>query len=303
MIYITGSGQLGQELKKVFTSSKIDFNMFSIEEWDICSTVENEKILSLNPSIVINTAAYTAVDKAETDVKLAYQINADALGSLSEICKVRNIFLIHISTDFVFGKNPVIQDGNLKFWIEKDEAFPVGIYATSKWKGEEMIQNSLDTNYTIIRTSWLYSAYGFNFPRTILKLLADPNRKELKVIEDQLGRPTWAFRLAEFIECLTIKILKKEFVENMYHFSNSGIASWFDFASAIQEIGLEKKLIKERKNIIPISTEDYPTPAERPRFSVMDISTARKLMSIPHWRADLESCLTEEEILKSWVVW
>ena len=304
MIYITGTGQLGQELKKVFTDSKKTFQAFPIEDWDICNTKENEKVLSSNPSILVNTAAYTAVDKAENESKLTYEINADALLSLSEICKKRNIFLIHISTDFVFGKNPVIQDGNLKFWNPGDKTSPIGNYATSKLKGEESIQNSLDKNFSIIRTSWLYSAYGNNFPRTILKLLSDPNRNELKVIEDQLGRPTWAFRLAEFIDILTSKIQKNESIEKMYHFSNSGTASWYDFACAIQDIGLQKNLLKEKKKIIPIPTEEYPTPAERPRFSVMDLTLSRSIMKdIPHWKEDLENCLSEDLIRKTWVNW
>ena len=299
MIYITGTGQLGRELTKVFTDSKKTYKIFPIEEWDICNSKQNEEFLSNKPTVLINTAAYTAVDKAESDSKLAYEINSSAILSLSQICKTRNIFFIHISTDFVFGKNPVIQNGDLKFWETSYDTTPVGIYASSKQEGEKLIQKTLDKNYSIIRTSWLYSSFGNNFPKTILKLLSDTNRKELSVIEDQIGRPTWAFRLAEFIENLTSKIQKNEPIEKMYHFSNSGIASWYDFACAIQEIGLKNKILKEKKKIIPITTEEYPTPAERPRFSVMDLSTSRSIMKdIPHWRDDLEKFLSEDLIIK-----
>jgi len=293
MIYITGMGQLGQELKKFFTDAKKPFQIFPIEEWDICNTNQNEDILSKNPTFLINTAAYTAVDKAESDSKLAYEINSSAILSLSQICKNRNIFLIHISTDFVFGKNPVIQNGNLKFWETSVQANPIGIYATSKLKGEEAIQKTLDNNYSIIRTSWLYSSYGNNFPKTILKLLSDTNRKELRVIEDQIGRPTNAYRLSEFINKLLNKVINHESIDKIYHFSNSGVASWYDFAIAIQDLGIEKGILKERKKIIPIPTEDYPTPAERPRFSIMDLSKARSIMDIPHWKEDLEKSLSD----------
>ena len=304
MIYITGTGQLGQELQKVFTDSKKPFQIFPIEEWDICNTNQNEDILSKNPSFLINTAAYTAVDKAESDLKLAYEINSEAVLNLAQICKKRNIYFIHISTDFVFGKNPVVQNGNLKFWNTRETSFPVGVYAESKKKGESYIENTLTDKYSIIRTSWLYSAYGNNFPKTILRLLNDPNRKELNVIEDQIGRPTWAYRLANFIELLVQNISNSILVEKMYHFSNSGLASWYDFACAIQEIGLNKGILKEKKSITPISTESYPTPAERPRFSVMDLSKSRSIMkNIPHWREDLEHCLSEDLIMTSWMNW
>ena len=304
MIYITGTGQLGQELQKVFRDTNKSFQAFPIEEWDICNTNQNEDILSKNPSFLINTAAYTAVDKAESDLKLAYEINSEAVLNLAQICKKRNIYFIHISTDFVFGKNPVVQNGNLKFWSTTDLSSPKGIYAESKKKGESYIENTLIEKYSIIRTSWLYSAYGNNFPKTILRLLNDPNRKELNVIEDQIGRPTWAYRLANFIELLVQNISNSIPVEKMYHFSNSGLASWYDFACAIQEIGLNKGILKEKKSITPISTESYPTPAERPRFSVMDLTKSQSIMkNIPHWREDLEHCLSEDLIMKSWMNW
>ena len=296
MIYITGTGQLGQELQKVFRDSKKSFQAFPIEEWDICNTNQNEGILSKNLSILINTAAYTAVDKAESDLKSAYDINSEAVLNLAQICKKRNIFLLHISTDFVFGKNPVVQNGNLRFWSTSDTSFPLGVYAESKRKGESYIESTLTNGFSIIRTSWLYSAYGNNFPKTILRLLKDPNRKELNVIEDQIGRPTWAFRLANFIDLLVDKISNSIPVEKMYHFSNSGLASWYDFACAVQEIGLKKGILKDKKSITPIPTENYPTPAERPRFSVMDLSKSQSIMkNIPHWREDLEISLSQPE--------
>ena len=298
MIYITGTGQLGQELQNVFRDANKSFRAFPIEEWDICNTKQNEEILSKNPNILINTAAYTAVDKAESDVKLAYEINSEAVLNLVQICKKRNIFLLHISTDFVFGKNPVVQNGNLKFWKESDTSFPVGVYAESKKKGESYIESTLTDRYSIIRTSWLYSSYGNNFPKTILRLLKDPNRNELRVIEDQIGRPTWAYRLAVFIDLLVNNISKSIPVDKMYHFSNSGLASWYDFACAIQEIGFRKEILKDKKSILPIPSENYPTPAERPRFSVMNLSNSQSIMkNIPHWKDDLETALSQPEFM------
>ena len=298
MIYITGTGQLGQELQNVFRDANKSFRAFPIEEWDICNTKQNEEILSKNPNILINTAAYTAVDKAESDVKLAYEINSEAVLNLVQICKKRNIFLLHISTDFVFGKNPVVQNGNLKFWKESDTSFPVGVYAESKKKGESYIESTLTDRYSIIRTSWIYSSYGNNFPKTILRLLKDPNRNELRVIEDQIGRPTWAYRLAVFIDLLVNNISKSIPVDKMYHFSNSGLASWYDFACAIQEIGFRKEILKDKKSILPIPSENYPTPAERPRFSVMNLSNSQSIMkNIPHWKDDLETALSQPEFM------
>ena len=302
MIYITGTGQLGQELKKIFFQKKIEHKIFSIDEWDICDLIKSHSILINKPKILINTAAFTAVDKAETESKLNFEINTTAVENLSKICKEKNIYFIQISTDFVFGKYPILVDGNIRYWKPSDSTYPIGQYAISKDRAEKYLLSNLSSNYTVIRTSWLYSEFGYNFPRTILKLLSDPNRKELRVIEDQIGRPTWAFRLAEFIEILTNKILKNETLEKVLHFSNSGIASWYDFACAVQEIGLKNELIKDKKSIIPISTEEYPTPAERPRFSVMDLSSSKSIMKyIPHWREDLETCLSGDIIQKNWI--
>jgi dTDP-4-dehydrorhamnose reductase len=298
MIFITGTGQLGQELQNVFKDSKKSFQAFSIEEWDICNTKQNEEILSKNPRILINTAAYTAVDKAESEEKLAYEINSEAVLHLAEICRKRNIFLLHISTDFIFGKNPLVKNGNLKLWSTNDISSPIGIYAESKKKGELHIENTLSHGYSIIRTSWLYSAFGNNFPKTILRLLKDPNRKELSVIEDQIGRPTWAYRLAIFIDLLVQNIINSVSIDKVYHFSNSGLASWYDFACAIQEIGLRRDILKDKKSITPIPTESYPTPAERPRFSVMNLSNSQSIMkNIPHWRDDLEIALSQPEFM------
>ncbi|MCB1144230.1 MAG: dTDP-4-dehydrorhamnose reductase [Leptospiraceae bacterium] len=307
MIFITGStGQLGQELSRLLNDSIYTYRTFALSEWDITDLHRSQEILDIQPDILINASAYTAVDRSEEEREIAREVNSAAVGALAEECKKRNIRFIHISTDFVFTLNPIVEDGHLRYWKTNSPTRTLGAYAETKKQGEEFIQSVFgdSPNYHIIRTSWLYSSFGMNFPRTILRLLKDPSRKELKVIEDQIGRPTWAFRLAEFLLNLIASIHKKDGnLKPIYHFSNSGIASWYDFAVAVQEIGLKKGILKEKKLILPIPTEAYPTPAVRPRFSVMDLSESYELMEkIPHWREDLELCLGDPKTILGWNV-
>ena len=287
-ILVTGSnGQLGSEIKDVVTNYK-DFNFFfrDLPELNICNAdALNTFILNKNINAVINCAAYTAVDKAEEDVVIAEQVNAKGVLNLVNALEKVDGKLIHISTDYVFDGN------NLLPYKELDPVSPIGVYGKTKRAGELAVINS-DIDSIVIRTSWLYSAYGNNFLKTMLKLGHD--RDELGVIFDQVGTPTNASDLAK--TCLDI--LSDKSSENIsangkiYHYSNEGVASWYDFATAIMELGsLDCK-------VRPIETKDYPTPAKRPHYSVLNKTKIKTdfNIEIPYWRDSLEKCI---EKLKS----
>ncbi|RHX86346.1 dTDP-4-dehydrorhamnose reductase [Leptospira stimsonii] len=297
MIFYSGkNGQLGWELSKRFESGGLSSRGFGREELDLCDLKAIESILSQNPRFFVHCAAYTAVDKAETEKEVAFQINSFAVKKIAEECLKRKIHLIHVSTDFVFDAASETIGDTIRFWKTNSPLSPKGVYGTSKAEGETWIrktfQNSSQAN--IIRTSWVYSAHGSNFPKTILRLLGDPNRSELKVIEDQLGRPTWAGRLADFIIFLIKETIKGNKFPQTLHFSNSGTASWYDFAISVRDLGYSHSLVQDQKPIFPIPTESYPTPAPRPRYSILDLEETRSIFGpIPHWRDDLEICLKE----------
>lgn len=279
-ILITGStGQLGQCLQKLYRNlSKEDYNfVFKSEaELDITDS-EALKIAfeNTNYHYCVNCAAYTAVDRAETEYEKALAINAEAVSNLVRVCNIHQTILIHISTDFVFSGN------QSQPYSELDIPEPIGNYGNSKWKGEQVIQQQLN-RYFILRTSWLYSEFKTNFLKTMLKLGLQKN--ELSVVFDQVGTPTYAMDLAEVILKI-ITINSTDF--GLYHYSNEGVASWYDFAIAIFE--------KKKINCIvkPIRSGEYPTLAKRPAFSVLDKNKFKAVfrLSIPHWQKSLQSCL------------
>ena len=248
---------------------------------DICDTKAlTSCIVDENINAVINCAAYTAVDKAEKEEQIAQKVNSEGVLNLVDALKKVDGKLIHISTDYVF-------DGNhSQPYKESDPVSPVGVYGQTKRAGELAVLNS-SIDAIVIRTSWLYSAYGNNFVKTMLRL---GNFKEsIQVVYDQIGTPTYAKDLAK--TCLDIlsnagstNISKKG---NLYHYSNEGVASWYDFARAIMEIS------NIDCNIIPIETKDYPTQAIRPLYSVLDKSkiTSDFKVTIPHWRDSLTNCI------------
>ena len=282
-ILVSGSnGQLGSEIKDLVTNYK-DFNFFfrDLPELNICDAEAlNTFIFNQNINAVINCAAYTAVDLAEEDVVIAEQVNAKGVLNLVNALKKVDGKLIHISTDYVFDGTSFLP------YKESDPVSPIGVYGQTKRAGElAVLSSSIDA--IVIRTSWLYSAYGNNFVKTMLKLGHD--RDELGVIFDQVGTPTNASDLAK--TCLDI--LSDKSSENIsangkiYHYSNEGVASWYDFATAIMELGsLDCK-------VRPIETKDYPTPAKRPHYSVLNktkIKTDYNL-EIPYWRDSLDKCI------------
>ena len=282
-VLVTGSnGQLGSEIKDVVTNYK-DFNFFfrDLPELNICNAdALNTFILNKNINAVINCAAYTAVDKAEQDVDIAEKVNSEGVLNLVNAVQKVQGKLIHISTDYVFDGN------NLLPYKESDPVSPIGVYGKTKRVGELAVINS-DIDSIVIRTSWLYSVYGNNFLKTMLKL--GHGRDELGVIFDQVGTPTNASDLAK--TCLDI--LSDKSSENIsangkiYHYSNEGVASWYDFATAIMELGsLDCK-------VRPIETKDYPTPAKRPHYSVLNKTKIKTdfNIEIPYWRDSLDKCI------------
>jgi len=307
MILISGgNGQLGFELKRILEKGTQKWIACGHEEWDLADAKATEKFLSLHrPKVVINCAAYTNVDGAESEESAAKSLNGDAVKTLASLCREYDSHVIHISTDFVFGDTKPFRDGTVRPYLPGDPTAPRSVYAKTKEEGERAlieIGGGMDSmrGIHLIRTSWVYSMHGKNFPKTILRLASDPNRSELTVIEDQIGRPTWAARLADFIIHLIDArhlIEAKEPSEiggELLHFSNSGVASWYDFARAVIELGFETGLLSRKVAVRPISASQYPLPAVRPNFSVMDLKRTRELYpDIPHWYDDLKQMMLE----------
>jgi dTDP-4-dehydrorhamnose reductase len=283
-ILVTGSnGQLGSEFKMlapVFPDHKFIFT--DVAELDITSEPDVEALVKAEqPAVIINCAAYTAVDKAEQEDNLAFLINATAVGNLARVASKNNALLIHISTDYVFdGKGH-------KPYMEDDPTNPVSLYAKSKHAGEHQVQ-SYANKALIIRTSWLYSEFGNNFIKTIMKY--GKERGLLNVVFDQTGAPTYARDLAKTILHIIQRQPGSQGVE-VFHYSNEGVASWYDFAKAIIEFsGITC-------SINPIETKDYPLPAVRPFYSVFNKSKIklRFQIEIPYWRDSLKECIQRLE--------
>lgn len=277
-IVLGGSGQLGQCIKSVAGEKREDSKLIflSSKEADLNNYGQMRNMFeAYKPQMIINCAAYTAVDKAEDEQDIAYALNADAVGNLASLCKHYNSELIHISTDFVFEGN---QPGLL---TEEDITKPIGVYGQTKLIGEQKIQEEWK-RAIILRTSWLYSEYGNNFLKTILRLAS--NRDELKIVSDQVGTPTYAIDLARVILHI-ISLENKKY--GIYHYSNEGVASWYDFAYEICRIKELSVAVK------PIKTVEFPTKAKRPIYSVMDKTKIKETfnLEIPHWTDSLRSCL------------
>ena len=281
-ILVTGSnGQLGKELQRICnTMPGYEFVFLSksdmpVNQFEMVRHIFN----TLKPAYCINCAAYTAVDKAEEEKDLAFEINGEAVGVLAAVCLEHETKFIHISTDYVFdGKGD-------KPYLESDETSPVNAYGASKLKGEEEAFK-YNPDSLIIRTSWVYSEFGKNFVKTMLRLMVDKN--SISVVNDQVGSPTYAADLADVI----LKIIQlKEWKPGIYHFSNEGVITWFDFANAIKDIA------RTNTAIHPISTTEFPTPAQRPAYSVFNKQKIQDAFGInlKDWKASLASCIQRIE--------
>jgi len=286
-ILVTGAnGQLGMELQQLAPGNPgFDFVFTTRDQLPLNDLNAISRFISEhNPQYCINCAAYTAVDKAESEKDLAYRVNAEAPGVMANACKENHIHFIHISTDYVFNGNGTSP------YKEDDQTDPVNLYGASKLDGEKLVMEN-DPNSIIIRTAWVYSEFGKNFVKTMLRLMAD--KEQISVVSDQYGTPTYAADLAEAI----MKIIST--FENhtstspltthngIYHFSNEGQISWYDFAVAIKDI------IGSSCKVNPITTPEYPTPAKRPAYSVLDKTRIRDTFNVPikDWKASLAVCL------------
>ena len=282
-----GNGQLGSEIKyKIEQFCNWNFIFTDVADLDITNlTALQDFVEQHSINAIINCAAYTAVDLAETDNNKAYLINVIGAENLGEVSKENHIKLIHISTDFVFDGRKCLP------YSENDIPNPLGVYGKTKLEGEQKI---LETNPTaiIIRTAWLYSAYGNNFVKTMLKLGGE--RAALKVVYDQIGTPTWASDLADVLLLLLYKSENGKEIKGVYHFSNEGTASWYDFAFEIMSISTSKC------QVLPIETKDYPTLAQRPSYCVLNKSKIKNDLGIqiPHWKRSLQKCIAELNNLK-----
>lgn len=289
MIIITGAnGQLGRCFQALSAShSGRVFRFLGSSDLDIADKRAVKRFFQENKvSWVINCAAYTAVDKAEAEPDEAQKVNVLGVKYLAEACQEHNANLIHFSTDYVYHNRQ-----NTPFH-EDDQVSPKGVYARTKLAGERALMHVLSNNAMIVRTSWVYAATGHNFVNTMIRLAQE--RGHVRVVADQIGSPTYAPDLAaavlEIIRQVEEKEIQKEIIHGVWHYANEGVASWYDFAHAIFELkGIECRLE-------PIETSDFPTPAQRPSFSVLSKSKIKATfgLKIPHWRESLAVCLKGE---------
>lgn len=275
IIVLGKSGQLAQELRLI--SNDRDIIFFGRPSIDIANFNKlREKIISSNPDVIINTAAYTNVENAEDEQDNAFLINYKAVQNIAEICGNYEIKLVHISTDFVF-------DGTKrKPYDINDKPNPLNVYGLSKLHGENSIFKKMDKGFTIIRTSWLYSEFGNNFVKKIIELMQ--TQDVIKVVNDQIGSPTYALGLAEHI----LQIIDNNQFDGLNHWSDMGEVSWFEFASAILKHAKKMGLIDRKVEIIPVSSSDYETKAKRPQYSSLKLNSG----SAVDWELNLKLMLS-----------
>ncbi len=288
-ILLTGAqGQVGQELQQTLVRLEPTYGplvalgrtQLDLTDLDAIAT----QVEATQPMLIVNAAAYTAVDKAESESELAYRINAEAPGALAKAAAKCNAALIHISTDYVFsGQAPSPR-------CETDETEPLSVYGETKLAGEAAIRSALD-RHVILRTAWVYGVHGKgNFVKTMLRLAKD--RPQLSVVADQIGSPTWANDIAQTIAQLSEKVTH---YPGTYHFTNSGTASWYEFATAIFEEARSLGMPLTIETLNPITTAEYPTPAKRPPYSVLNCQKIANLLGheAPNWRQSLKEMLQQ----------
>lgn len=282
-VFITGAsdGQLYWELQR--TAPKT-VNLLTLpDRLDITDRdAVMQAMADLQPDIIINAAAYTAVDKAETDPYMAQLLNVDAVQHIVTAALNINAHVLHVSTDFVFGV------GNGAPFTEDAEVGPVSVYGKTKLAAEQILSTQMPGRALVIRTAWVYSSNGNNFVKTMLRLMNE--RPEIGVIADQIGSPTWAHSLAQAMwRAAQLRLA------GTIHWTGAGVASWYDFAVAILEEGRQIGLIDQLPTVNPLTTEQYPTPAGRPHYSVLELTRSWQLLDrqATHWREDLRSMLKE----------
>jgi len=284
-----GNGQLGKELQGLSLSyPQFDFYFLTREDMPIDQfELVRNYFGTLKPAYCINCAAYTAVDKAESEKELAFLVNGEAVGVLAAVCKEHDVKFIHISTDYVFNG-----EGNYPY-TENFPTDPINVYGASKLEGEKQAIQ-LNPDCIIIRTSWVYSSFGRNFVKTMMRLMNE--KDEVKVINDQVGSPTYAADLAEVILKITgnghpdsHRDTTDQWMPGIYNFSNEGIITWYEFAVAIKEI------INCPCDVKPITTSEYPTPAKRPAYSVLDKTKIQETFGVQlkDWKDSLAVCISK----------
>ena len=280
-ILVTGAnGQLGNEMRIVSQQSAHHYIFTDVAELDITDAAAVEKMVADNDvKVIVNCAAYTNVDKAEDDRELAERLNARAVENLACAIRKRDGLLVHISTDYVFGGNK-----NNTPCREDEPGTPTGVYGVTKLQGEEAVIRS-GCHYLIIRTAWLYSEYGKNFLKTMLDLTA--TKPSLKVVFDQTGTPTYAYDLAAAI-CDIIEQRKYEGRDGIYHYSNEGVCSWYDFTKAIAEYAGHTAC-----DIQPCHSDEFPSKVVRPSYSVLDKTKIKTTfgLKVPYWTDSLKQCI------------
>ena len=287
ILLIGNTGQVGSELQQ--TLPKIgEVVSLSRSELDLCDRQQIQQQISKNkPDIIVNAAAYTAVDKSETEPDLAMEINAHAPKAIAIAARDIDAKVLHISTDYVF-------DGqNYTPYKETDPTNPLGVYGKSKLLGEQGVRGNCD-RHIILRTAWVYGAQGHgNFVKTMLRLGAE--REELKVVADQIGSPTWSYDIAGAIANLLSESLHDPSINGTYHFTNSGVASWYDLAVATFAEAKQLGFCLKIERVLPISTAEFPTPTQRPHYSVLSKAKIVKTLGVypPHWRESLKQMLAQ----------
>ena len=282
-ILVTGAnGQLGHETVLMLEAAGHDVIAATRHELDFSKPQQiTEGIAGYQADWVINCAAYTQVDKAESDRELAFLVNRDAVKAVAEGVKRYNGKLLHVSTDYVF-------DGKQSHaYKENDATNPLGIYGQSKLEGEQAIRDVLP-EALILRTAWVYGIHGHNFVKTILRLAAE--REELSIVDDQIGTPSWTADIAQAM----LALIQRN-VTGTCHFTNEGVISWYDFAVAILQLAKKLGYPVKIQKLIPIPSSQYPTPAPRPAFTVLNKEKIRDVLDydIPHWQASLKTMLEE----------
>lgn len=280
VLIVGGNGQVGRELQCTVPAG-VDLTTLTRAELDITREPEVwQAVTQIQPDAIINVAAYTAVDKAEQEPHVAFSVNTDGVAHLARAARHCRAYMIHVSTDFVFDG----QQGTP--YLPTHPPNPMGIYGISKWEGERHVHEILGETALILRTAWVYSAFGNNFVKTMVRLMRE--RDALRVVADQVGTPTWAQGLARALWDALAHSLT-----GVHHWTDAGVASWYDFAQAIQEESVHLGILPHAITLEPITTAHYPTPAPRPPFSVLDKTTAwQRLDETPlHWRVALRTML------------
>jgi len=282
-LIVGAAGQLGRALVRAVPAS-VQAVALDRTELDITSESSVAKAVSSHrPDVVINASAYTAVDLAESEPQKAFAVNADAVGRLAGVCAGAGIRFVHVSTDFVF-------DGSLgRPYRPDDETHPLGVYGASKLAGERNIAAQVGLDWTVVRTAWVYASSGRNFVLTMMRLFNE--RSTVRVVADQIGAPTSAQSLAECVwaAATTGKL------QGIAHFTDAGVASWYDLAVAIYEEATQLGLLSKAVDVQPIQTKDYPTTARRPSYSVLDVTATTAALGLTpvHWRTRLRHVLRE----------